>query len=102
VNTPGGWLLNCGDAAFWHGELDSPQRRCPVGLRVYQNVFQYDRDARLHNQRRLRQLVMQAGGDVKVFCSHDPEMMRQFAPPGGRSGFEYAAERLQPSLSARS
>jgi glyoxylase-like metal-dependent hydrolase (beta-lactamase superfamily II) len=80
VNTPDGWLLNCGDAAFWHGELDSPKRRCPLGLRVYQNIFQYDRETRLHNQRRLRELAMTTGGEVKVFCSHDPQMMRQFAP----------------------
>ena len=83
VNTPEGWLLNCGDAAFWHGELDSPARRCPPGLRAYQNIFQFDRDTRLRNQQRLRDLVQYAHGQVRVFCSHDPDMMRQFATRGG-------------------
>jgi glyoxylase-like metal-dependent hydrolase (beta-lactamase superfamily II) len=83
VNTPEGWLLNCGDAAFWHGELDGPVRRCPPGLRAYQNVFQFDRDTRLRNQQRLRDLVQYAHGQVRVFCSHDPVMMRQFATRGG-------------------
>jgi len=78
-------VLNCGDAAFWHGELDGPVRRCPPGLRIYQNVFQFDRDTRMHNQRRLRELVQRAGDQVRVFCSHDPEMMRQFATRGGMS-----------------
>ena len=92
VNTPEGWVLNCGDAAFWHGELDSPVRRCPPGLRAYQNVFQFDRETRLHNQQRLRDLVKLAGGEVRVFCSHDPDMMRQFAAPGGlRAGTAEAA-----------
>lgn len=83
VNTPEGWLLNCGDAAFWHGELATPERRCPLGLRACQNIFQFDRDTRLHNQQRLRNLIQFSGGDVKVFCSHDPDMMRRFATRGG-------------------
>jgi glyoxylase-like metal-dependent hydrolase (beta-lactamase superfamily II) len=91
VNTPEGWLLHVGDAAFWHGELDSPDghRRCPPGLRLYQNIFQFDRDQRLHNQRRLRDLVRRQyaapaadpAARVRVLCAHDPEMMRQFAGP---------------------
>jgi len=75
------WLLNCGDAAFWHGELESPRRHCPLGLRAYQNVFQYNRDWRMRNQERLRELMQSAGarGMIQAFCSHDPEMMEHFA-----------------------
>lgn len=74
-----GWLLNCGDAAFWHGELNSRTRHCPPVLRIYQNIFQFDHVTRMHNQHRLRELVQDHGDQVSVFCSHDPEMMRQFA-----------------------
>jgi glyoxylase-like metal-dependent hydrolase (beta-lactamase superfamily II) len=95
VMTPEGWVLNCGDAAFWHGELESPVRRCPLGLRVYQNIFQYDRDTRLYNQQRLRELATDPTvSNLKMFCSHDPEMMRQFAAPPGR----LAAERSDDGL----
>ena len=96
VRTPEGWVLNCGDAAFWHGELDGPTRRCPVGLRAYQNIFQFDRPTRLHNQRRLRELLHHGGAPVRVFCSHDPVMMRQFAAPGG-SRAELAPPRPLPA-----
>jgi glyoxylase-like metal-dependent hydrolase (beta-lactamase superfamily II) len=82
IETGGGhWLLNCGDAAFWHGELETPQRHCPLGLRAYQNIFQYNRGSRMANQERLRELMQSAGarGMIQAFCSHDPEMMQHFA-----------------------
>jgi glyoxylase-like metal-dependent hydrolase (beta-lactamase superfamily II) len=93
VSTGEGWLLNCGDAAFFHGELERQSsgpdrgstpdsRQCPLGLRAYQNVFQHDRRARLSNQRRLRRLLQRTQGEVQMFCSHDPEMMNHFAGTG--------------------
>ncbi len=82
VSTEQGWILHCGDAAFYHGELDSPKRRCPPGLRIYQNVFQHDRALRLENQKCLRELVLNHGDEVSVFCAHDPEMMNRFAGKG--------------------
>jgi hypothetical protein len=36
-----------------------------------------DRQARLHNQQRLRQLVAESGKTVTVFCSHDPRELQQ-------------------------
>jgi glyoxylase-like metal-dependent hydrolase (beta-lactamase superfamily II) len=85
VMTPDGWVFNVGDAAFWHGELDSPERHCPPGLRIYQNIFQYDRQMRLFNQQRLRELATDPTvTDVRIFCSHDPEQMRQFVAAPGR------------------
>lgn len=83
VRTETGWLLNCGDAAFYHGELTTGRRHCPPGLRIYQNVFQHDRRKRLRNQARLRALLRSAGPELEVFCSHDPEMMTRLSRGAG-------------------
>lgn len=81
VNTPHGWLLHAGDAVFHHAEFNPLLRRSPIGLRVYQNVFQYDRQERLANQRRLRELAAEHSADVRIICSHDPELFDPVAEP---------------------
>jgi len=75
VQTPSGWLLHCGDAFFHHEEMRPDERRCPPGLRAYQNVFQDDRKLRLHNQERLRELARTQRDKVRMVCSHDPDML---------------------------
>ena len=35
----------------------------------------YDREARNHNQERLRELARDHGDEVTLICSHDPMMM---------------------------
>jgi glyoxylase-like metal-dependent hydrolase (beta-lactamase superfamily II) len=80
-----GWLLHAGDAYFHHGELETPPH-CPRGLDVLQRVFEVDRSARLRNQQRLRDLVQERGGEVSVFCAHDPvELERLQARERARS-----------------
>lgn len=79
VEEDGRWLLLAGDAFFHHDELDPRRRRCPPGLRIYQNVFQYNRRARLRNQERLRELAHRERGLVRVICSHDPDMLATMA-----------------------
>jgi glyoxylase-like metal-dependent hydrolase (beta-lactamase superfamily II) len=74
INTPDGWLLHCGDAFFFHGEIETP-RRCPMGMRVFQNVNNHDRTARHANQERLRELNREHGDEVTILCSHDPKML---------------------------
>ncbi len=65
------WLLHCGDSYFHHAEIETPPS-CPPALRLFQNVVGLDRRARLANQERLRQLRRDHGGQVEMFCSHDP------------------------------
>ncbi len=65
----GGWLLHCGDAYFFHGELRTP-RSCPVGLRAFQSVVQMDRAARHDQQDRLRRLHL-SHPEVTMFSAHD-------------------------------
>ena len=66
------WLLQTGDAYFWHEEMDLQHPRCTPGLRMYQTLMEKDRRARLGNQQRLRELRRAHGSQVEVFCSHDP------------------------------
>ena len=75
LKTADGWLLHCGDAFFFHGEVESPPR-CPPGLRLFQNLNQHDGKARHHNQERLRELRREHGDEVTLICSHDAEMLQ--------------------------
>jgi glyoxylase-like metal-dependent hydrolase (beta-lactamase superfamily II) len=79
IQTPEGWLLNAGDAYFYRHEMDSDQRRCTPGLRFYQTMMEVDREARLHNQDRLRGLSLNASNGVRLFCSHDALEFKAFA-----------------------
>jgi glyoxylase-like metal-dependent hydrolase (beta-lactamase superfamily II) len=71
VQGENGWVLNAGDAYFYRRELDADRRRCTPGLRFYQTLMDTDRDLRLHNQDRLRELKHGQGSAVTIFCSHD-------------------------------
>jgi glyoxylase-like metal-dependent hydrolase (beta-lactamase superfamily II) len=82
VDTGEGWLLDAGDAYFFHAEMDRERPWCTPGLRLYQTMMEKDRAARLWNQERLRELKHEHSRDVKVFCSHD---VREFESLTGRS-----------------
>ncbi len=68
----GRWLLQAGDAYFWHGEMDLERPWCTPGLRMYQALMEKDRRARLANQQRLRELRRAHGAEVAICCGHDP------------------------------
>ncbi len=72
IEQENGWLLLAGDAYFDHREMDFANPRCTPGLRVYQRFMEKDRDSRLANQQRLRELVRDHAAEVHVICSHDP------------------------------
>jgi glyoxylase-like metal-dependent hydrolase (beta-lactamase superfamily II) len=66
------WLLQAGDAYFFHAEMDPHDPRCTPGLRFYQWMMEKQRDARLANQQRLRDLNASHSREVSIFCGHDP------------------------------
>jgi glyoxylase-like metal-dependent hydrolase (beta-lactamase superfamily II) len=74
IDGPDGWLLHCGDAFFYRGEVETPAR-CPPGLRLFQNLNQNDGKARHHNQERLQELKREHGEEVTLICSHDAGML---------------------------
>lgn len=67
----GRWLFYAGDAYFHHGEVGGVTRACPPGMRAYQDFMQVDRDARMANQRRIRELSVDQADAVRIFCAHD-------------------------------
>lgn len=76
------WLLLAGDAYFFRHEMDLEHPWCTPGLRFYQWMMEKDREQRLHNQSRLRELRRAHGDVVKLVCSHDVVEFEQLA---GRS-----------------
>ena len=84
-----GWLLQAGDAYFFHDEMREHGPRCTPGLRFYQWMMEKDRGARLQNQERLRELRARHGGEVTLFCSHDT---REFERLSGRPAGAAAGE----------
>jgi glyoxylase-like metal-dependent hydrolase (beta-lactamase superfamily II) len=83
-----GWLLQAGDAYFHHREMDIQRPYCTPGLRFYQWMMEKQRESRLRNQQRLRELAT-ARAEVRVLCSHDPYE------------FEYVAKRPMSALPER-
>jgi glyoxylase-like metal-dependent hydrolase (beta-lactamase superfamily II) len=89
VDTGDGWLLQAGDAYFWHEEMDFQRPRCTPGLRTYQRMMEKNRTSRLWNQQRLRELAHAHRNEVTVICGHDPIEFERLAgralgePPRG-------------------
>lgn len=81
IQTSEGWLLHAGDAYFYRHEMNSPTQRCTPGLRLYQQMMEVDRTARLHNQQRLRTLSLDHAKEVTLFCSHDALELKAFTEP---------------------
>jgi glyoxylase-like metal-dependent hydrolase (beta-lactamase superfamily II) len=85
VKRSGKWLLQAGDAYFFHAEMDPERPRCTPGLRFYQWMMEKERGARLQNQQRLRELRRTHGGEVDIICGHDPHEFEYFARRALRS-----------------
>jgi len=65
-----GWLFHAGDSYFFHGQVAAAPH-APLALRWFQRRADTDRDARIRNQARVRELAL-GHADVRVFCAHDP------------------------------
>lgn len=70
IDTGHSWLLHAGDAYFHPAELDPRQGHCPPGIALFESMVQTEKGARLHNQRRLRELSHQQG-QVRIFSAHN-------------------------------
>lgn len=64
-----GWHLHCGDAYFFHTEMQA-DGRCPPGLDLFQRALAHNNRLRLSNQARLRQL--QHRDQVTLNSAHCP------------------------------
>lgn len=101
IRTRSGWYLHCGDAYFHRGEMDPRKRRCTPGLRLYQWLMEVDRQKRLANQARLRELVKAQGDKVKVFCSHDIVELGAMKKLSRAAGLRRRPDRTVIALTSR-
>ncbi|HEX2199524.1 MAG TPA: MBL fold metallo-hydrolase [Burkholderiales bacterium] len=92
------WLLQAGDAYFYHAEMDPARPRCTPGLRFYQWMMEKDRASRLHNQRRLRELNRAHAGQVSVFCGHDIVEFERLSGHSARVPADALAARREQKL----
>ncbi|MEU9369139.1 hypothetical protein AB0D78_36955 [Streptomyces avermitilis] len=66
-----GWR-GCGDAYYFHREIDPDDPRGHPGMDILQQITEVDRPLPLGNHARLRELVCRHGDEVEVFSAHDP------------------------------
>ncbi|MDT7785791.1 MAG: hypothetical protein QOF58_4210 [Pseudonocardiales bacterium] len=65
------WLLHCGDAYYYHRELDADPEPHPL-LDIVQTGSEVDHGLRVDTQARLRVLARDHAAEVTVFSAHDP------------------------------
>jgi glyoxylase-like metal-dependent hydrolase (beta-lactamase superfamily II) len=65
------WLLHCGDAYYYHRELDEKPETHPI-LDIVQTMSEVDHDERINTQSKLRALARDHAQDVTLFSAHDP------------------------------
>ncbi|MEU7630158.1 MBL fold metallo-hydrolase [Nocardia sp. NPDC049220] len=70
------WLLHCGDAYYYHRELDPAPQPHPV-LDIVQTTSEVHHDLRLGTQARLRELHRDHGHEVTLISAHDPWEFRR-------------------------
>lgn len=92
------WLLQAGDAYFFHEEMNPQAPWCTPGLKFYQTLMEKDRQARLHNQKRLRNLNSLRADEVTIFCAHD---VLEFERLSGRSAGVPAEKVTRPGVYRR-
>lgn len=71
-----GWMLHCGDAYFFHGQLQADPEM-PLGIRLFEQMVQTDRKKRIENLNRLQALKQLHGHEIEIFCAHDPVEFNQ-------------------------
>lgn len=96
----GDWLFLAGDAYFFHREMDIARPWCTPGLRFYQWMMEKDREARLNNQQRLRDLRQREGNKITIFSTHDVVEFERLAGRSARIPAEAMrqAERAEPVI----
>jgi glyoxylase-like metal-dependent hydrolase (beta-lactamase superfamily II) len=98
INGPDGWKLHAGDAYFYHGEMDPRGYHCTPMLRAYQKLMEVDREVRLWNQQRLRNLKQRFSGEITLFCAHDPSELEAVAarPPALKEAVALSERSAMP------
>jgi len=80
--SPHRWILHCGDAYTYHGEVDPQDPHPPPYQRTLRHFINLNRAMRpigIHSPR-LRALLRTHGDQVQLTCSHDPQEFEKFQP----------------------
>ncbi len=80
LQTEEGWLLHCGDAYTFHGEVDPNHPRLPPYAKTLRRIVNLNyafRNIGLHS-RRLQSLLEVHGDEVQLTNSHDPVEFQKF------------------------
>ena len=83
LHSKDGWLLHCGDAYTFHGEVDPVSPRQAPYSRSIRHLINLNRAFRyigVHSPR-LRALIAEYGSEVVLTCSHDPREFDKFFRP---------------------
>lgn len=74
LQVEGRWLLHCGDAYTYHGDVDPVHPHHPPHSRLVRRLFHLNKafhQIGVHSPR-LRSLLREHGDEVTLTCSHDP------------------------------
>lgn len=66
-----GWMLHCGDAYFFYGQVDRYRSDNTSSLSLYQKFGSADAKALARTQKKLTELMQQPDNKVEFFCTHD-------------------------------
>jgi glyoxylase-like metal-dependent hydrolase (beta-lactamase superfamily II) len=74
LRLPDGWLLHCGDAYMFHGEVDPDKPHHPPYHWLVRIFFSLNKSFRQIGKHapRLRTLLQEHGEEVTLICSHNP------------------------------
>ena len=77
-----GWVLHCGDAYTFHGDVDPQDPHSPPYQRTLRHFINLNRAKRPIGKHspRLRVLLREHGDEVQLTCSHDPRELEKFQP----------------------
>jgi glyoxylase-like metal-dependent hydrolase (beta-lactamase superfamily II) len=71
------WLLHCGDAYYHHSQV-TEHPDAPAGSLFFQNVIAALPRERVRNLARLRELALNHGDEIELFCAHDPVELERY------------------------
>jgi len=80
LRLPDGWLLHCGDAYTFHGDVNPENPFRPPYYRLIRPLFNLNKpfgQIGKHSPR-LRALLRAHGDQVRLTCSHDPHELEKF------------------------
>ncbi len=81
LRLPDGWLLHCGDAYTFHGDVDPQNPRRPPYYGLLKHYIHLNKALRQIGKHspRLRALLREHEDEVRLTCSHDPREFEKYS-----------------------